>query len=70
MKTVEIKVAEKAIHCSGCETRIETVLGKLPGVIKVNADHNEQKVELVLDEAKTPVERVKQALETAGYRTE
>ena len=46
------------------------MLGKLPGVIKVNADHNEQKVELMLDEAKTPVEQVKQALEIAGYSTE
>ncbi|MBI2936208.1 MAG: heavy-metal-associated domain-containing protein [Chloroflexi bacterium] len=66
---VELTVQGKAIHCSGCESRIETVLKKLPGVVKAKADHNTQRIVLTLDVEKTPVDEVKQKLEFAGYRT-
>ncbi|MBI4197745.1 MAG: cation transporter [Chloroflexi bacterium] len=48
------------MHCSGCESRIETVLKKLPGVIKVKADQRTQKVAISLDTDRTPAGEVKQ----------
>ncbi|MBI4287457.1 MAG: cation transporter [Chloroflexi bacterium] len=66
---VELTVQDKAIHCSGCESRIETVLKKLPGVVKVKADHKTQKVSITLDTSRTLIGEVKQKLEFAGYRT-
>lgn len=69
VEQVELTVQDKAIHCSGCETRIETVLKKLPGVVKVKADHKAQKVSITLDTDRTPIGAVKRKLEFAGYRT-
>jgi copper chaperone CopZ len=66
---MELTVQDRAIHCSGCESRIELVLKRLPGVMKVKADHRSQKVSLALDADKTPLDEVKRKLETAGYRT-
>lgn len=54
IEQLELAVMDKAIHCSGCESRIETVLKKLPGVVKAKANHKTQKVSLALDIDKTP----------------
>ena len=43
------------------------MLGRLPGVIKVKADHKTQLVSLTLDTEKMPLDEVKQHLESAGY---
>jgi copper chaperone CopZ len=69
VEQVELTVLEKAIHCGGCESRIQGILGRLPGVAKVKADHKTQKVSLTLDVEKVPLEEVRMKLETAGYRT-
>ena len=40
--THDITVLAKAIHCAGCEARIQSVLIKMPGVQDVKADHKTQ----------------------------
>lgn len=65
---MELTVQDNAIHCGGCESRIETVLKRLPGVVKVKADHQTQRVSLALDTDKTPVDEVKEKLGAAGYQ--
>ena len=70
IEKLELTVEDNAIHCEGCEGRIQTVLSKLPGVVKVAADHKTQQVSLTIDTTKTPLEEVKAKLEFAGYRTE
>jgi len=69
IEQVELTVRDKGIHCSGCEARIESVLGKVPGVLRVKADHATQKVNVTLDTDRTPADEVKQRLELVGYRT-
>lgn len=69
VEQVEFIVLDRAIHCNGCESRIETVLKKLPGVVKVKADYKTQKVAITLNTDRTPAGEVKQKLELAGYRT-
>ncbi|MDA1347288.1 MAG: heavy metal-associated domain-containing protein [Chloroflexi bacterium] len=69
IEQLELMVEDKAIHCSGCESRIEQVLKRLPGVVKAKADHGTQRVSLTLDVEKTPLDDMKQKLEFAGYRT-
>lgn len=66
---VELTVLDRAIHCSGCESRIQSILGRLPGVTKAKANHKTQKVSLELDVEKTPLDDVRTKLEVAGYRT-
>ena len=67
--TCEIQVLDKGIHCVGCEVRIQKVLGGLPGVIEVKADHKTQKVQAMLHPGKISVVQVIARLEDLGYRT-
>ena len=45
----DITVLDKAIHCAGCEARIQSVLARIPGVQEVKADYKTQKIHLTLD---------------------
>ena len=66
-ETLELTVEGNAIHCSGCEARIQKVLGKVPGVAKVKADRKTQKITLTLDQEKTPLNDVLAKLQYLGY---
>ena len=69
-ETHEIHVLDKAIHCAGCEARIQSVLARMSGIQEVKADHKTQKVSLTLDSASVSVQEVKEKLEELGYSTE
>ena len=43
------------------------MLGRLPGVVKVKADHKTQLVSLTLDTEKMRLDEVKSKLEAAGF---
>lgn len=66
---VELTVADKAIHCAGCEGRIEMVLGRVAGVHRVKADYKRQTVRVTADFDKVALDMLKKRLEDAGYRT-
>ncbi len=70
IETHEITVRNKAIHCEGCEARIQSVLAKMPGVQEAKASHKTQKVDLTLDSARVSIQEVKDKLEDLGYDTE
>ena len=59
IETHEIKVRNKAIHCEGCEARIQSVLTKMPGVQEAKASHKTQKVDLTLDSASVSIQERK-----------
>lgn len=63
----EIQVQDKGIHCGGCETRIQSVLGKVPGVMEVKTSQKTQKVDLVLDPDVVSLQDIKERLEDLGY---
>lgn len=67
---IQLMVQDNAIHCVGCENRIETVLRKLSGVLRVKADHETQVISLALDPDKSSIAEVRQRLEIAGYETD
>ena len=67
VETHEIEVLDKAIHCGGCETRIQSVLTRIPGVEKVDASHKTQRVELALDPDVVSLQDIKDKLENLGY---
>lgn len=68
-QTVELTILDNGIHCGGCESRIETALGRLPGVHKVKAGRKTQQVQLILDQGQTPLADVMKKLEYLGYRS-
>ncbi len=67
IETYELQVLNKAIHCSGCEARIQSVLARMPGVQEVKADHKTQKIRLTLDSASVSVQEVVEKLEDLRY---
>jgi copper chaperone CopZ len=67
LQTVELQTEAGAIHCSACEHRIEVLLGQLPGVRRVAADHRTQRVGLALDPELTSLEEVQAKLEFLGF---
>lgn len=67
---IDLTVRDNAIHCDGCESRIETVLKQQPGVLRVQADHTTQIVALTLDVDRTSLDEIRARLERAGFPTE
>ncbi len=70
IETHEMTVLDKAIHCEGCEARIQSVLTRMPGVQEAKASHKTQKVHLTLDSTSVSIQEVKDKLEDLGYDTE
>ena len=66
VETREVLVEDKGIHCGGCETRIQSVLGKIPGIKEVKANQKTQKVELSLDPDVVSLQDIKEKLEDLG----
>jgi copper chaperone len=55
------------MDCSGCEQRIQRVVGRLEGVRRVAAGHQRGQVQVVLDLATLAPAAVRSAIEQAGY---
>ena len=58
-KYLELNIGEKAIHCENCEMTIMNTLKQNSGVIRVNADHQTQKVQLYYDQEKINPSKIK-----------
>lgn len=61
-------VGEEKIHCAGCESRIATALGRLPGVEDVQASAETQQVKLTIDPARVSADELRVRLEKLGYQ--
>jgi len=62
-----LMLAVDGMDCSGCEQRIQRVVGRLEGVRRVTADHQRGQVQVVLDAATVAPAVVRRAIEQAGY---
>lgn len=67
---LELVVREGAIHCAGCESRIEGALGRLPGVRAVKADHRAQRVTVRVDPGAVSARDVLERLARIGFAAE
>jgi copper chaperone len=65
METLMLTVA--GMDCTGCEQRIQRVVGRLEGVRRVTADRQRGQVQVVLDPATVTPAAVRTAIEQAGY---
>jgi copper chaperone len=65
MQTLMLTVG--GMDCSGCEQRIQRVVGRLEGVRRVTADHQRGQVQVVLDAAAVAPAAVRAAIQQAGY---
>ena len=64
----KLTISDQAIHCGGCETRIERALGREPGVRRVKADHTTQQVTVALDADRLGVDELRAKLDALGFR--
>ena len=64
-----LTIGDEAIHCGGCEARIEQVPGREPGVRRVKADHQTQQVTISVDADQLGLDEVRAKLEGMGFRT-
>ena len=63
-------VGERRMACEGCEERVETVLGEMPGVRKVKAQARKQRVEVLFDPARVEQTAIPERLRAAGYESQ
>jgi copper chaperone CopZ len=67
---LELAVRDKAIHCAGCESRIEGALGRLGGVRAVKADHRTQHVTIRMDPGTVSAGDVLDRLARIGFEAD
>jgi copper chaperone len=61
-------IAVTGMSCTGCEQNVETALQNLDGVSRVDADHEADTVNVVLEDDVS--DDVSSAIEEAGYDVE
>lgn len=66
-KYLELNIDENAIHCVNCEMTITNTLKKNLGVIRANADHQTQKVQLYYDQEKINPLKIKEIMKEIGF---
>ena len=66
----EIKLKIEGMHCTGCSTRLERVLNNLEGVEEAKVSLEEKQATIKLDETKTNIENIKEAIADAGFKGE
>jgi copper chaperone CopZ len=54
--------------CGGCENAVKRAVGRLPGVTSVEASHQEQRVTVGYDTARTSPEAISAKINGLGYR--
>ncbi|UPV76974.1 heavy-metal-associated domain-containing protein (plasmid) [Halorussus limi] len=59
-------ISVTGMSCNGCEQNVETALRNLDGVNRVEADHEADTVDVVLEEGASN-DDVNAAIEQAGY---
>lgn len=71
-KTATVTSAFKVegMTCGGCEAGIRIKVKKLPGVERVEASHEENRVQVTYDPKKVTPQRIIQAIEELGYSAE
>jgi copper chaperone CopZ len=55
------------MHCTGCENRLKTVLGRVEGVVKAEASHQDGEVRVRYDAGRVSDEEIRERIRAAGY---
>lgn len=66
----EMNLTVMGMDCSSCETAVKRSLERLEGVIRVDADHAADRVDVRFDSEKVPEEKIKERIRAAGFETD
>jgi len=58
------------MKCGGCENTLNTALAAIDGVLAVKASHQEKRVDVEFDPAKTDLDEIEDAIADAGFSVE
>jgi copper chaperone CopZ len=58
------------MKCGGCENTLNTALAAIDGVLAVKASHQEKRVDVEFDPAKTDLDEIEDAISDAGFSVE
>lgn len=64
---VKINLNVEGMTCGGCENSVEKKLGKMGGVVSVEASHTNKTVVIEADTAITGMDALKKGIADAGY---
>src|SRR3989344_5496540 len=67
-KSERVNLVISGMHCSSCASIIERQLKKVPGVTEARVNFAAEKASIILDSSQSPVERLIEAVEKAGYK--
>jgi P-type Cu+ transporter len=67
---VELSLRGAGVTCPTCVTNIEAFVGELPGIDRVDVNYGAERVTVAYDPGQLDVDRIKQAVESSGYRIE
>ncbi|HVL03834.1 MAG TPA: heavy metal-associated domain-containing protein [Acidimicrobiales bacterium] len=65
--TEQLLLQVGGMTCTGCESRVAKVLGRLDGVRNTTADHQAGEVRVLFDPEQTSAEAISAAIAGAGY---
>lgn len=58
------------MKCGGCENTVTTALKAIDGVLSVKASHQDKKIDVEFDPAKTDLDEIEDAITDAGFSVE
>lgn len=62
-KSLEVR----GMDCTGCENRVKTAVSRLEGVIKADANHQTDRVDIRFDHDRISEDDIKERIRAAGY---
>ena len=68
MKDIKLKI--EGMHCTGCSNRLEKVLNNVEGVEKATVSFAEKEATITYNESQTNIEKIKEAIQDAGFKGE
>lgn len=66
----ETSLTVRGMDCSSCENAVKWSLQRLEGVIRVDADHAADRVEIRFDVERVSEEKIKERIKAAGFQTD
>lgn len=66
----ETSMTVRGMDCSSCENAVKRSLQRLEGVIRVEADHAAERVEVRFDVERVSDEKIKERIQAAGFETD
>lgn len=66
----EMNLTVRGMDCSSCENAVKRSLQRLEGVIRVDAEHAADRVEVRFDLERVSEEKIKERIQAAGFETD